>query len=144
MAHIMIFVNAIIGRTSVGPLIQHMWEQEKEHKAKFEDLINKYRVRPTALVPVWNIAGFVLGAGVWPFQQIKWNIFICQVLMKDEQTFQYLYHSSKFTYFCVICKFYCTSSFLSPSLNPCRICSAWSKSCHGLHCGSGVSYSWSL
>jgi ubiquinone biosynthesis monooxygenase Coq7 len=64
MAHIMIFVNAIIGRTSVGPLIQHMWEQEKEHKAKFEDLINKYRVRPTALVPVWNIAGFVLGAGV--------------------------------------------------------------------------------
>lgn len=53
----------LAGRTNVGPLIQHMWEQEKEHKAKFEDLINKYRVRPTALVPIWNIAGFVLGAG---------------------------------------------------------------------------------
>jgi len=42
-----------------------MWEQEKEHRAKFEDLINKYRVRPTALAPIWNVAGFVLGAGLW-------------------------------------------------------------------------------
>lgn len=40
-----------------------MWEQEKVHKAKFEELINKHRVRPTALVPLWNIAGFALGAG---------------------------------------------------------------------------------
>lgn len=54
---------AVLGRTSVGPLIQRMWEQEKEHRAKFEDLINKYRVRPTALAPIWNVAGFVLGAG---------------------------------------------------------------------------------
>lgn len=54
---------AVLGRTKVGPKIQEMWEQEKEHKAKFEELINKYRVRPTMLVPVWNIAGFVLGAG---------------------------------------------------------------------------------
>lgn len=54
---------AVLGRTSVGPKIQEMWEQEKVHKAKFEELINKYRVRPTVLVPIWNIAGFVLGAG---------------------------------------------------------------------------------
>ncbi|PNF35375.1 5-demethoxyubiquinone hydroxylase, mitochondrial [Cryptotermes secundus] len=54
---------AVLGRTNVGPLIQIMWDQEKEHRAKFEELINKYRVRPTALVPIWNIAGFVLGAG---------------------------------------------------------------------------------
>lgn len=40
-----------------------MWEQEKEHKAKFEELIPKYRVRPTVLLPLWNVAGFVLGAG---------------------------------------------------------------------------------
>lgn len=55
---------SLAGRTNVGPLIQHMWDQEKEHRAKFEELINKYRVRPTALVPIWNIAGFVLGAGL--------------------------------------------------------------------------------
>ncbi|XP_069700313.1 5-demethoxyubiquinone hydroxylase, mitochondrial [Periplaneta americana] len=54
---------AVLGNTSVGPLIQHMWDQEKEHKRKFEELINKYRVRPTALVPIWNIAGFMVGAG---------------------------------------------------------------------------------
>lgn len=40
-----------------------MWDQEKKHRAKFEELIRKYRVRPTVLTPVWNVAGFVLGAG---------------------------------------------------------------------------------
>lgn len=54
---------AVLGKTSVGPTIQHMWDQEKRHRAAFEDLIRKYRVRPTALVPVWNVAGFLLGAG---------------------------------------------------------------------------------
>lgn len=40
-----------------------MWDQEKRHRAKFEELIRKYRVRPTALTPLWNVAGFALGAG---------------------------------------------------------------------------------
>jgi ubiquinone biosynthesis monooxygenase Coq7 len=44
-------------------MIQHMWEQEKVHRQKFEELIQKYGVRPTALLPVWNVAGFLLGAG---------------------------------------------------------------------------------
>ncbi|XP_059045456.1 5-demethoxyubiquinone hydroxylase, mitochondrial [Achroia grisella] len=54
---------AVLGSTAEGPLIKHMWEQEKRHREKFEQLINDYRVRPTALTPIWNIAGFVLGAG---------------------------------------------------------------------------------
>ncbi|XP_011153559.1 5-demethoxyubiquinone hydroxylase, mitochondrial [Harpegnathos saltator] len=54
---------AVLGKTQVGPTIQHMWEQEKRHRAKFEELIRKYRVRPTVLTPLWNVAGFVLGAG---------------------------------------------------------------------------------
>lgn len=54
---------AVLGKSSVGSVIQHMWDQEKEHKAKFEELIPKYRVRPTVLVPIWNVAGYVLGAG---------------------------------------------------------------------------------
>ena len=40
-----------------GALIQHMWDQEKEHLAAFERLIPKHRARPTALLPIWNIAG---------------------------------------------------------------------------------------
>uniref|UniRef100_A0A8D8QF74 5-demethoxyubiquinone hydroxylase, mitochondrial n=1 Tax=Cacopsylla melanoneura TaxID=428564 RepID=A0A8D8QF74_9HEMI len=54
---------AVLGNSSIGPKIQEMWDQEKAHKAKFEELIRKYRVRPTALLPFWNVAGFMLGAG---------------------------------------------------------------------------------
>ncbi|XP_060642294.2 5-demethoxyubiquinone hydroxylase, mitochondrial [Anolis sagrei] len=54
---------AILGRTSVGPVIQQMWNQEKEHLKKFKELMIMYRVRPTVLLPFWNITGFVLGAG---------------------------------------------------------------------------------
>lgn len=38
-----------------------MWDEEKEHRETFERLIVEHRVRPTALLPLWNIAGFVLG-----------------------------------------------------------------------------------
>jgi len=54
---------AVLGKTDVGPLIQHMWDQEKHHLATFERLIPEYRVRPTAFLPLWNIAGYALGAG---------------------------------------------------------------------------------
>ncbi|XP_059480764.1 5-demethoxyubiquinone hydroxylase, mitochondrial isoform X2 [Neocloeon triangulifer] len=54
---------AVLGRTKSAALIKHMWEQEKEHKKIFEDLMVKHRVRPTALMPFWHIAGFALGAG---------------------------------------------------------------------------------
>ncbi|CAG4953867.1 unnamed protein product [Colias eurytheme] len=54
---------AVLGTSKEGPLIQHMWEQEKKHREKFEELISKYRVRPTVMMPLWNVAGFALGAG---------------------------------------------------------------------------------
>jgi len=54
---------AVLGRTKSGPLIQHMWDQEKEHLRIFETLLPKYRSRPTILLPLWNVAGYVLGAG---------------------------------------------------------------------------------
>ncbi|KAJ7341490.1 hypothetical protein JRQ81_005648, partial [Phrynocephalus forsythii] len=54
---------AVLGRTSVGPIIQQMWNQEKDHLKKFKELMILYRVRPTVLLPVWNVAGFMLGAG---------------------------------------------------------------------------------
>lgn len=38
-----------------------MWDQEKEHLKKFEQIVAERRVRPTALIPLWNIAGYVLG-----------------------------------------------------------------------------------
>ncbi|KAG7214538.1 hypothetical protein INR49_023053 [Caranx melampygus] len=53
---------AVLGRTRTGPLIQEMWDQEKKHLEKFNEILAENRVRPTALLPLWNIAGFVLGA----------------------------------------------------------------------------------
>ncbi|EDL17130.1 5-demethoxyubiquinone hydroxylase, mitochondrial isoform 3 [Mus musculus] len=54
---------AVLGRTSVGPVIQKMWDQEKNHLKKFNELMIAFRVRPTVLMPLWNVAGFALGAG---------------------------------------------------------------------------------
>lgn len=39
-----------------------MAEQEKEHLKKFDELMERHRVRPTVLTPLWRVAGFVLGA----------------------------------------------------------------------------------
>ncbi|XP_015414478.1 PREDICTED: 5-demethoxyubiquinone hydroxylase, mitochondrial isoform X1 [Myotis davidii] len=54
---------AVLGRTSVGPVIQKMWDQEKDHLKKFSELMVAFRVRPTILMPFWNVVGFALGAG---------------------------------------------------------------------------------
>lgn len=38
-----------------------MHEQEKTHLKKFSDLMVRYRVRPTILLPFWNVVGYALG-----------------------------------------------------------------------------------
>ena len=40
-----------------------MAEQEAGHRAEFDALMAKRGVRPTALQPFWNVAGYALGAG---------------------------------------------------------------------------------
>lgn len=42
--------------------IAHMAQQEQRHLKAFDALINERKVRPTALEPVWRVAGFALGA----------------------------------------------------------------------------------
>ncbi len=42
--------------------IRRMAEQEQKHLKAFDALVNERRVRPTALEPVWRVAGFALGA----------------------------------------------------------------------------------
>ena len=53
---------AVLKKKSCAPVISHMLEQEKVHKETFDNLIIKHRVRPTALMPLWHLAGFALGA----------------------------------------------------------------------------------
>ena len=42
--------------------IRAMADQEAGHLERFELLVNERRVRPTALSPIWHVAGFALGA----------------------------------------------------------------------------------
>ncbi|MGN6517549.1 MAG: demethoxyubiquinone hydroxylase family protein [Rhizomicrobium sp.] len=55
---------AVFGKSNSQTVkaIRKMAEQEQEHLAAFDKLVNARRVRPTALEPVWRVAGFALGA----------------------------------------------------------------------------------
>jgi ubiquinone biosynthesis monooxygenase Coq7 len=53
----------VLGATAIAPVIRRIAEQEQQHLETFNDLIGKRRVRPTALLPIWHLAGFALGAG---------------------------------------------------------------------------------
>ncbi|HTQ13325.1 MAG TPA: demethoxyubiquinone hydroxylase family protein [Rhizomicrobium sp.] len=54
---------AVLGRSSrLAGAIRRMAAQEEAHLAAFDKLVNARAVRPTALEPVWRVAGFALGA----------------------------------------------------------------------------------
>src|SRR5258708_2809769 len=38
-------------------------KQEENHIKRFNEILTKRHVRPTALSPVWHVLGFALGAG---------------------------------------------------------------------------------
>jgi ubiquinone biosynthesis monooxygenase Coq7 len=50
------------GSAKAAKAIRKMARQEQDHLKAFDKLINERRVRPTALAPVWHVAGFALGA----------------------------------------------------------------------------------
>lgn len=52
------------GRRARGTaaVIRRMADQEQAHLKAFDTLINDRKVRPTALAPLWQAAGFALGA----------------------------------------------------------------------------------
>jgi ubiquinone biosynthesis monooxygenase Coq7 len=48
--------------SEAGRKIANMARAEREHNKVFDRLLVERRVRPTALSPLWNVAGFALGA----------------------------------------------------------------------------------
>ncbi|HKD47472.1 MAG TPA: demethoxyubiquinone hydroxylase family protein [Rhizomicrobium sp.] len=54
---------AILGKRGSASSIRHMAEQEQRHLKTFDRLVNERRVRPTALEPLWRVAGYALGVG---------------------------------------------------------------------------------
>ena len=53
---------AVLGRSAAAPVLRQMQAQEEVHLEAFSDLIARRRVRPTALLPLWHVTGFALGA----------------------------------------------------------------------------------
>ena len=53
---------AVLRNSDKAELLRHMQAQEQAHLDTFNDLIATNRVRPTALLPLWHLAGFALGA----------------------------------------------------------------------------------
>lgn len=52
----------ILGKSSSAAVIREMADQERQHLETFSDLLVKRCVRPTALMPLWHVAGYALGA----------------------------------------------------------------------------------
>jgi ubiquinone biosynthesis monooxygenase Coq7 len=50
------------GKPEAAAVVRHMYEQELEHLKAFERLMVERRARPSALYPLWHVAGFALGA----------------------------------------------------------------------------------
>jgi ubiquinone biosynthesis monooxygenase Coq7 len=51
------------GHEHAAGQLEAMEAHEATHLARFDTLLNARRVRPTALAPLWRMAGFALGAG---------------------------------------------------------------------------------
>lgn len=54
---------AVLGRDACAPVLREMKAQEEAHLEAFNGLLNERRVRPSALMPLWHVAGYALGAG---------------------------------------------------------------------------------
>jgi ubiquinone biosynthesis monooxygenase Coq7 len=53
---------AVLGRSPAARAIRAMAAKERDHLDAFDKLVVDRRVRPTALSPIWHVAGFALGA----------------------------------------------------------------------------------
>lgn len=56
-------LGAAPGKVRINSQLAEMEAQEAEHLARFDRLLTERQVRPTAMTPVWRLAGFALGAG---------------------------------------------------------------------------------
>ncbi|MFN3353713.1 MAG: demethoxyubiquinone hydroxylase family protein, partial [Brevundimonas sp.] len=51
------------GREGITEDLTEMQGHEAVHLARFQELLNEHRVRPTVLLPFWRMAAHALGAG---------------------------------------------------------------------------------
>ena len=53
---------AVLKKTTSAPVLQEMAAQEEHHLQTFSQMMARRKVRPTALMPLWHVAGYALGA----------------------------------------------------------------------------------
>ena len=56
-------LGAAKGKERIAGQLAEMEGHEAVHLARFDKLLNERGVRPTAMTPLWRVAGFALGAG---------------------------------------------------------------------------------
>lgn len=56
-------LGAAAGHERIAGQLGEMESHEAVHLARFDKLLSDHRVRPTAMTPLWRVAGFALGAG---------------------------------------------------------------------------------
>lgn len=54
---------AVLKHAPCAAQLRHMAAQEDVHLAAFNRLLPEHGVRPTALMPLWHVGGWLLGAG---------------------------------------------------------------------------------
>lgn len=54
-------LSVLHSNSRIAPIIEHMWEQEREHLDIMEQLLAKYDVKPTIFAPLCGLAGYALG-----------------------------------------------------------------------------------
>lgn len=54
---------AVLKNHPSASTIRHMAEQETAHFDRFDTLMKERGARPTALMPLWHVLGFAMGAG---------------------------------------------------------------------------------
>ena len=52
---------SLIGDKKTSSIISEMAEGEKAHAKEFDRLVKERKTRPTALMPLWSLAGYTLG-----------------------------------------------------------------------------------
>lgn len=55
------FITTVRLDSEVGPIIQHMWDEEKEHLDITERLLAEHQVNPTVFTPVFKALAYGLG-----------------------------------------------------------------------------------
>ncbi|MDE1174848.1 MAG: demethoxyubiquinone hydroxylase family protein [Parvibaculaceae bacterium] len=49
-------------KSGIARSLRHMKKEEEVHLGRFSEIVNERRVRPTALIPFWHVAGYAMGA----------------------------------------------------------------------------------